>query len=397
MPERVGVIGVGQTAGKRARADVSEVELVNEAVRAALQDAEVTIKDIDVVIVGNMEFFEGTFFTDQWLVEGLGACGKSGMKVNSAGDTGGTVFTTGVAHAATGLFKTVLIVGFEKQDEGAYGGIGMRSEDSFFDIAGGSGRAIGSMWSTAVSVLERGSATEELVAKVRVKEAECGRRNPYAHLKLNIKEEDVLNSEIVVLPLRFLHICSTSVSSCAVIVAPEQKAKKLSKKPVWVKDTVCIHGGLQPRMGEPWIAAGIAFPTGPQFRWGVEQAAEILYKRNGITDPRKQLDLIESYSPSTWHEVDYYEALKLCGPGEAWKLIEEEATWPDGDIPYDLSGGVVSTNAIGATGLHRVAEAVIQIRGEGGDRQSHRDINLALTFAQGADQFCTAVLLSKNL
>ena len=397
MPERVGVIGVGQTAGKRARADVSQVELVNEAVRAALEDAELTIQDVDVVIEGNMEFFEGTFLADQWLVEGLGAYGKSGLKVNSAGDTGGTIFTTGVAHAASGLFNTVLIVGFEKQDEGAYGGIGMRSEDSFFDIAGGSGRAIGSMWSTAVSVLERQSATEELVAKVRVKEAECGKRNPYAHLRINLTEEDVLNSEIVVLPLRFLHICSTSVSSCAVIVAPEQKAKKLSKKPVWVKDTVCVHGGLQPRMGEPWIAAGIAFPTGPQFRWGVEQASKILYKRNAITNPRKQLDLIESYSPSTWHEVDYYEALQLCAPGEAWKLIEEEATWPDGDIPYDLSGGVVSTNAIGATGLHRVAEAVIQIRGEGGERQAPRDINLALTYAQGADQFCTAALLSKNL
>jgi len=397
MAERVGVIGVGQTPGKRSRKDVSEVELVNEAVRAALEDAELTIKDIDVVIQGNMEFFEGTFFADQWLVEGLGAYGKSGMKVNSAGDTGATVFSSGVAHAASGLFKAVLIVGFEKQDEGAYGGIGMRSEDSFFNIAGGSGRAIGSMWGTAVSVLDRKSATEEHIARVRIKEAECGLRNPYSHLKLKITEEDVLNSDIVMWPLRFLHICPTSVSSCAVIVAPEKEAKSLARKPVWVKDNYCIHSGLQPRMGEPWLAAGTAFPTGPQFRWGVEQAAMALYKRNGITNPRRQLDLIESYSPSTWHEVDYYEALKLCERGEAWKLIEEEATWPHGDIPFDLSGGVVSTNAIGATGLHRVAEAVIQIRGEGGERQAQKDVNLVLTFAQGADQFCTAALLCKNL
>jgi acetyl-CoA C-acetyltransferase len=397
MGERVGVIGVGQTPGKRARLDVSEIELVNEAVRAALKDANLTIKDIDVVIQGNMEFFEGTFYTDQWLVEGTGAYGKSGMKVNSAGDTGATLFTTGVAHAASGLFKTILIVGFEKQDEGAYGGIGMRSEDSFFDIAGGSGRAIGAMWGTAISVLDRKSASEELIAKVRVKEAECGLRNPYSHLKLKISAEDVLKSDVVMWPLRFLHICPASVSSCAVIVAPEKEAKRLSPKPVWVKDYYCIHSGLQPRVGEPWLAAGAAFPTGPQFRWGVEQAAIALFRRNGITNPRKELDLVESYSPSTWHEVDYYEAMKLCEPGEAWKLIEEEATWPHGDIPFDLSGGVVSTNAIGATGLHRVAEAVIQIRGEGGERQAQKDVNLVFTFAQGADQFCTASLLSKNL
>ncbi|MDY7035051.1 MAG: hypothetical protein SV375_02640 [Thermodesulfobacteriota bacterium] len=171
MAERVGIVGIGQTAGKRARIDVSEVELVNEAVRAALEDADMTIKDIDVVIQGNMEFFEGTFFTDQWLVEGLGSYGKSGMKVNSAGDTGCAIFTTGVAHAASGLFDTVLVVGFEKQDEGAYGGIGMRAEDYFIDISGGSGRALGAMWATGVSVLDRKSATEELAAKIRVKEA----------------------------------------------------------------------------------------------------------------------------------------------------------------------------------------------------------------------------------
>ena len=291
----------------------------------------------------------------------------------------------------------MLCVGFEKQDEGAYGGIGMRSEDPFFNIAGGSGRAIGSMWSTATALMNRKSVNEEQVARVRVKEAECGRRNPYAHLKLHLTAEQVMTSEIIIAPLRFLHICPTSVSSCAVILAPEKRARQISRKPVWVKDYECAHGGMQPRMGEPWLCAGLVYPTGTQFRWGVERCSERLYKRNGITNPRKQLDVIESYSPSTWHEVDYYEAMKLCEPGEAWKLIEAEATWPHGEIPVDPSGGVVSTNAIGATGLHRIAEAAIQVRGDGGERQVHHDVNLALAYAQGADQFATMVLLSKTL
>ena len=397
MGERVAIIGLGQTPGKKAREDVSEVELVNEAVRAALEDAQLTIKDIDVVIVGNMEFFEGTLFTDQWLVEGLGSSGKSGLKVNAAGDTGASIFTNGVSHAASGLFRTVLAVGFEKQDEGAYGGIGMRSEDSFFDIAGGSGRAIGAMWAIADSLLKRGSVTEELIAKLRVKEAECGCRNPYSQLKLKITEQDVMNSEPVMLPLRFLHICPTSVASSAVILAPEKEARRLCPNPVWVKDYVCYHSGLQPRMGEPWLAASYAFPTGPQFRWGVQQATQTLYRRNGITNPREQLDYLETYAPSTWHEADYYEVLKLCEPAEAWKLIESEATWPHGDIPTDLSGGVVSTNAIGSTGLQRIIESAIQIRGDGGERQAHRDVNLAMAFAEGADNFATPVLLSKHV
>jgi acetyl-CoA C-acetyltransferase len=397
VPERVGIIGIGQTVAERKREDVSEIELVNEAVRNALQDADMTIDEIDYVITGNMEFFEGTFYTDQWLVEGLGAYHKSGLKVNCAGDTGAAVFASGVSHAATGLFDTVLIVAFEKQDEGAYGGIGMRDDDAFFDISGAAGSAIGSMWATATSVLERKSATEELVAKLRVKEAECGMRNPYSHLKIKISEEDVLNSKMVTWPVRLLHICPTSVSSCAVIVAPEQVAKKKSSRPVWVQDYFSIHSGLGPRSGEPWLNMSAVLPTGPQFRWGVEQAATAIYKRNKITNPRKQLDVIESYSPSTWHEVEYYEALKLCDPGRAWELIEKEVTWPGGEIPVDPSGGVVSTNAIGATGLTRIAEAGIQIRGDGGERQIDKDVKLAYAFAQGADHFCTAVLLSKEL
>jgi acetyl-CoA C-acetyltransferase len=397
MSEKVAIVGIGETAGKRRRPEISEVELVNEAARAALEDAGLTIKDIDVIITGNMEFFEGAAFPDQWLAEGTGAYLKSGLRVNAAGDTGATIFTTAVSHAASGLFGTVLAIGFEKQDEGAYGGIGMRSEDPFFNIAGGSGRAIGSMWSTAISVLNRKSCTEEQVARVRVKEADCGRRNPYAHLKLNLTVEQVMNSEVVIAPLRFLHICSTSVSSCAVILAPEQRAKKLTNKPVWVKDYECVHGGIQPRMGEPWLCAGLVYPTGPQFRWGVEQCAIRLYKRNGITNPRKELGVIESYSPSTWHEVDYYEAIKLCEPGQAWKLIEEQATWPQGDIPVDPSGGVVSTNAIGATGLHRIAEAALQIRGDAGERQVAMKTGLAMAYAQGADQFGTVILLNKTL
>jgi len=397
MSERVAIVGVGETAGKRRRTEVSQVELVNEAARAALQDAGLTIKDIDVVITGNMEFFEGAAFPDQWLVEGAGSYLKSGLRVNAAGDTGATIFTSAVAHAASGLFGTVLAIGFEKQDEGAYGGIGMRSEDPFFNIAGGSGRAIGSMWSTAISVLNRKSANEEQVARVRVKEADCGRRNPYAHLKLNLTVQDVMNSEVVIAPLRFLHICSTSVSSCAVILAPEQSAKKITNKPVWVKDYECVHGGMQPRMGEPWLCAGLVYPTGPQFRWGVEQAVIRLYKRNGISNPRRAFGVIESYSPSTWHEVDYYEAVKLCEPGQAWKLIEEQATWPNGDIPVDPSGGVVCTNAIGATGLHRVAEAALQIRGDAGERQVNMKTGMAMAYAQGADQFGTVIILNKTL
>jgi len=87
----------------------------------------------------------------------------------------------------------------------------------------------------------------------------------------------------------------------------------------------------------------------------------------------------------------------LCEPGQAWKLIEEQATWPNGDIPVDPSGGVMSTNAIGATGLHRIANAALQIRGDAGERQVNMKTGMAMAYAMGADQFGTVIILNKTL
>lgn len=396
MSERIAIVGVGQTEFKSRRPDICQVEMVNEAVKAALDNAQLSIGDIDAVVIGNMELFEGNYLVDMWMTEGSGAYLKSGFKVQSGGTTGSAVSTTVFDMAASGEFSTVMGIAFEKQDEGS-SQASLRSiyEDVFYDVGAFGKSAATAVQSIALDMLRRKSITEEQVATVRVKQAENAIRNPHAHLRRKLAVEEVMNSAVLAWPVRLFHLCPTSVGACAIIVAPESHVKKTSSNPAWVIDWVNVHGGMLPFIGvmtQSWLTT----PLGPMWAWSVEQVATKIYKRNGITNPRKEFDVIEVYDMATWAEIEWYERIHLCERNEAYKLVEEQATWLDGDIPVNPSGGVTSTNAIGASAMQRIAEVAIQIRGEGCERQVP-NVKQGLAVTAGGDMYSGAVLLRKSL
>jgi acetyl-CoA C-acetyltransferase len=178
-------------------------------------------------------------------------------------------------------------------------------------------------------------------------------------------------------------------------VAPESQVKKISNNPAWVADWTNIHGAIQPFYGSI-TPSTVSTPLGPMWAWSVEQAANRIYKRNGITNPRKELDVVEVYDMATWAEIEWWERIHLCERNDAHKLVEERATWLDGDIPVNPSGGVTSTNAIGASAMQRIAEIAIQIRGEGGERQVP-NVKQGLAVTAGGDMYSAAVLIKKSL
>ena len=114
---RVAIVGVGQTHHKSHRPDVNGVELINEAVQRALDDAELTREEIDAVVIGNMDHFEGINYVDTWSVDGSGAFMKPIMKMTTGGTTGSTVAIGGYYHVASGMFDVVLAIGWEKNSE----------------------------------------------------------------------------------------------------------------------------------------------------------------------------------------------------------------------------------------------------------------------------------------
>ena len=389
MGERIAVVGTGETPHTLRRPDVNQAELANEAVRAALEDAQLTLKDIDIVISSNIELLDGCYNSDMWLAECNGAYLKPGFKVQSGGTTGSTVSEQAFNLAATGLFNTVLAVTFQRGDEGSTAaGFRRIVEDAFMNTGPGSaGAPVGVYFhaSWGYDLLSRGACTEEHAAALRVKESICASKNPNAHLRKVFTKEDVMNSRMLVTPVRLYHMCPNSTGACAIIVAPEKKAKKITNRPAWIKDSVTVHGGrrVTGAKGRPWS-------------WGIEQAAIKLYKSCGITNPRQEIDVIEIYDASTWQEIGEYEDLHICEYGEPWKLIEEGATALDGDIPVNPSGGVIATNATGDSAMLRIAEAAMQIRGTAGEHQVP-DVRQALASTMGGWDYSTAVLFTKNL
>lgn len=385
MSQRVAIVGIGQTYFRSKRPDVNIPEMCHEAVRAALEDANLEAKDIDTVVYGNMELFEGCYQVEMWQSDYIGGYLKPGTRVATGGTTGASTGVTAIEYAASGLADVVLALAFEKQSEGdsrlglalAGGQDPTRDRTLFFGAIGPSARA-------ATAYMRKSGCKEEHAAMLRLRIDRCACKNPHAHLKLGLETiEEVLNSPYLVTPLRLLDMCPTSEGACAIIVASEEKARKITNKPVWVKDWEVMHN--------------FDFGSGGFDGLTHTEASRILYKRNGITNPRRDLSCVELYDPATYIHLDFIECLGLCEKGEAWKL-EEKGFWDlDGECPTNPSGGVVATNAIGSTAMVRQAEVALQLRGDAGDYQISRVPKLGLATALGASSWCVLTLLSNTL
>ena len=388
MGERVAIIGIGQTDHKYIRPDINHEEMINEAVRKALEDADLTIRDIDTVIIDNMDLFEGHYLSDTMVVDGAGMYLKPGLKINTGGTSGASAVATGWHHVASGVFDTALVIGWQKQDASPSIAALVTAREPLYDRDMAAG-AVGIFAGMGLSYMQESGCQEEHAALARVIMADNARRNPHAHLKPDLTVDDVLNSRVLVWPVRLLHMSPTSCGACALILANEKRAKKAAKHPVWIKDLETAHR-------EQSVFRGGCVEPKPEIS-AIEVASSRLYKRNGITRPARDIDVWEFYTPSSWALFPWMELFSICDKGQAWRLVEKEAIRIEGEIPIEPSGGVVSTNPIGASGVIRVAEAALQLRGEAGDHQVSKKAETAIATAWGAASWIVIFYLSKNV
>lgn len=361
MRHPVAIIGTGQTNHCSRRQDVSIPEMIREAVDRALVNAGLSLAQVDAVIIGNMEHFEGINLSDLWPVEGSGAFGKPGMKVATGGCTGSSLALAAYYTVASGLYHKVMAVGWEMLSVSAgetTTGI-VTAFDPIYERSTLAG-AISALAIVACEYMERYKISPEQAALAMVQARANAAKNPHAHLRKPVTVAQVLASPMLSHPIRLLDMCPTSDGACAVIFASEENVRKSAGQPAWVKSVASCHNHTY---------LGDTFSGSVTYKNTLQEAARLAYQQAGITRPRHEIDMAEIYSPCTYAELQWLEDLGLCGPGEGGRLIESGATGMGGDIPVNPSGGVMCTNPIGATGLIRVAEAAIQIRGEGGDHQ----------------------------
>jgi acetyl-CoA C-acetyltransferase len=353
---RAAVIGVGQTKYAQKRSEVSIPGLLREAALRALEDAELTFRDIDAVVLGKApDMFEGIMMPELFLAEALGAAGKPMMRVHTAGSVGGSTGLVAAHLVQAGVHRRVLAVAFEKQSESeAMWALSPKLPFQPPLVAG----AGGYFAPIIRAYLKRSGAPDEVGMMVAVKDRQNALKNPYAHLQLpDISLDTVRASPMLWDPIRYLETCPSSDGACAVVIADEADARKTPRRPAW------IWGGAM--RSEPTMFAGrnLVDP-----RAGRDCAAD-LYRQAGITDPRREIDVAELYVPFSWFEPMWLENLGFAERDHGWRLTADGVTALDGELPINPSGGVLSSNPIGASGLIRFAEAALQVRGLAGEHQ----------------------------
>ncbi|MGB3369143.1 MAG: thiolase domain-containing protein [Rhodococcus sp. (in: high G+C Gram-positive bacteria)] len=353
------VLGTGQTHYVAKRHDVSMSGLLREAIDRAMQDAEVTWDDIDAVVVGKApDLFEGVMMPELFMADAIGATGKPLLRVHTAGSVGGSTAVVASSLVQSGVHRRVLAVAWEKQSES--NAMWALSIPVPFNMPVGAG-AGGYFAPHVRSYIRRSHAPEHIGAMVAVKDRLNGSINPYAHLKQpNITLESVQASQMLWDPIRYDETCPSSDGACAIVIGDEETARAREadgKKVAWIHATAMRT--------EPTTFAG-RDQVNPQ---AGRDAAAALWKAAGITDPLSEIDVAEIYVPFSWFEPMWLENLGFMAEGEGWKLTEAGDTAIGGQLPVNCSGGVLSSNPIGASGMIRFAEAAMQVMHRAGDHQ----------------------------
>ena len=116
----------------------------------------------------------------------------------------------------------------------------------------------------------------------------------------------------------------------------------------------------------------------------------------GITDPRTQIDAVETYASFSPVEIHNAEALGLADLGTAGPLFEQGFFDLDGEIPLNPSGGVICTNPISVTAMVRFVEAVLQVQGRAGAHQVPGAKTVVATGAGGSHQFFNVAVVTSE-
>ena len=388
--QKVAVLGHGITRFMR-RAQETPKELAFEAVRMALEEAQMTIDDMDcVVLVTAPDAFDGVHMNGEYLAEAAGAKRKPYMRSYVGGGSGVFAIIHGWYHVASGHFNSCLVVAEEKMSnalphpQGVFNAI----YDQFLERPLG----VNLLWIFALEMnryMQVHGIPLETIARVAIKNKRNGLGNPVAQdgIPGEYTVEDILNSEVMVWPVHRLMVSPVTDGAAALVLVSEQEAKRRTDKPVWIEG---VGWSLDTSY---WTNRDLYYPK------YVEYAARMAYEMAGITDPRRDIHVVEPYDPFAYKELHHLEGLQLADKGEAPKLLEQGFWDRDTEtgIPSSPSGGLLGVgNPIAAAGLMKVISIYLQLKGEAGDCQVKREVRRGVAQAWGdLMQVGTVVVLGR--
>jgi acetyl-CoA acetyltransferase len=371
------IVGAGMMKFGRCP-DRSVADMGAEAVLAALDDCGLTIHDMQALYCGNV--WQANGMIGQKILRQIGQTGIEVVNTANACASGATAFRLAWTAVQAGLYDIALVVGCEQM--GRAGLLRPRGQSTPIPTEGvlGSGLMPAVFAEAGVAHMARYGTTIEDFALVSVKNHEHASRNPLARYQSETPIEMVLGSEMIAYPNTKL-MCSVNVDgAAAVVVVSERKAREMGLS----RSVRILASSLRTDSHTPQNLAM------PDVNTCTQQAASDAYEQAGLGPG--DLDLVELHDCFATAELQHYENLGLCPPGEGARLLADRAVWAGGRTPVNLSGGLLSKgHPLGATGVANLYELVLHLRGEAGARQREgAKVGLAHVVGLGS---CAAVTI----
>ncbi|MEW6203224.1 MAG: acetyl-CoA acetyltransferase [bacterium] len=352
---QVAIVGIGCTAVKSASPDVSYREMIYEAAVKAYSDAGIEPKDIGSFVSAAEDFHEGISISDEYVPDQLGAVLKPVQTITGDGIH---AFITGYMQILTGLVDTVVIETHSKVSNiKNLTSVTRLALDPIYNYPLGQHPYFVAGMEMSRYMHESGT-TREQCARVVVKNKRNALKNPLAGCGANINIENVLNSEMQFYPLTTLDIAPHADGATVIVLASAKKAKTLKGKPVWIKGVGWCSDAPSLETRE-WAGAPYA-----------QLAAKQAYRMAEIRSPAEEIDFAELDDSYSYKELQHLEALGLCEKGKAGRMLEKGFFDKDGKFPVNVSGGCLGVGyTLEMTGLQKVMEVALQLRGNAGERQ----------------------------
>jgi len=351
-----------------------------EAALMALDDAGLTIEDMEALYCGNLGQASG--MVGQRILQEIGQTGIPVVNCANACATGATAFREAWTSIKAGLYDVVLAVGVEQMGKGLLGGTGAGKGIPKEGLLG-SGTMPAVFAEAGMEHSRHYGTTFEQFAKISVKNHHHSTMNPKAMYQIETPLDDVMNAEMISYPNTKL-MCSVNVDgSAAAVLVSEKKARELGmERAVKVRASVITS--------DPYQERDLVMPD---VNTCTRKAAKEAYEMAGVGP--EDINLVELHDCFATAEMLHYENLGLCNDGEAGRMIDEGEVELGGRVPVNVSGGLLSKgHPLGATGIANIYEVSTHLRGEAGERQVE-GAKLGLTHVIGLGSACGIHILEK--
>lgn len=359
----------------------SYLDIGIEAVRMALRDAGMEWRDIEMAFCARM-YLPAT--SGVRILTQMGRTGIPIVDVESACASGGTAIRQACLAIAAGACDRVLVLGAEKLPRGF-----MDPRQLYEDWQIEMGMTQNPLyWAmSARRHMEDHGSTLEHLAKIAVKNHKYSVHNPNAMYRKEFTLDEVMNSRLVNDPIRLLMICSPNEGAAAVVLCSDKAVRKhAAKKPIAIAS--CVH---KVALYNDWRVPARSMSAKVSNPHVSELVAREAYEIAGIGP--EDLDVAEVQDTDAFMELETYEHLGLCPPGEGARHVDSGAAELGGKTPVNTSGGLISKGEpVGASHVGQVYHLVQQLRGELGPTQV-AGAKVGLAHVTGAGGNCAITIL----